>query len=341
LSRTTVEADMHRLLITALLSCGFPCSSGAQDYWSEPGNIRSAVAAAAALYADEPAHDPYRAVVLDDSPPELAAIYAALDERLPPTRIYSFSNDPTAGPDYSSLPSTFPPGSAEDIMIGFIRKHEAGRRGYDSVWSGNRHPLPRRPTEMTVCGIRDWQIEAAKGQASSAIGLFQIVGPTFRSITAKMNLGCDLLFDPKTQDRIGLALLYGRGWAEFKAGTMSVADFAYELAGEWAAFPAPYGANKGFSRYRNIAGNRHQIGLSAYLAFLTGLRTGIQSGTVMSSGEHVQPDVASAGAVGVVRDSPDDAMVQRSVPAGPSSAPLQVVEIEDAGRLQILTFAKD
>jgi hypothetical protein len=130
-------------------------------------------------------------------------------------------------------------------------------------------------------------------------------------------------------------------WTTSQTGGTNVADFAYELAGEWAAFPAPYGANKGFSRYRNIAGNRHQIGLSAYLAFLTGLRTGIQSGTVMSSGEHVQPDVASAGAVGVVRDSPDDAMVQRSVPAGPSSAPLQVVEIEDAGRLQILTFAKD
>lgn len=133
---------------------------------------------------------------------------------------------------------------------------------------------------MTICEVRDWQLEARKHQASTAIGLFQIVGGTYRSLLDRLQLPCDTPFDSRTQDMLGLALLHGRGWEEFKSGRMSVQDFAYELAGEWAAFPSPYGRNKGFSRYRGIAGNRHQIELGEYMAFLTDLDARIRDGSL-------------------------------------------------------------
>lgn len=174
-------------------------------------------------------------------------------------------------------------------MISYIRRFEAGRDGYDAVWHGNRTPLPARPTEMTICEVRNWQLTAARRQASTAIGLFQIVGGTYRSLLDRVSLPCDTPFNEKTQDMLGLALLMGRGWHDFKAGRMSVEDFAYELAGEWAAFPAPHGENKGFSRYRGIAGNRHLVGLDDYMTFLRDLERKIRAGDLPEHDDNPAP----------------------------------------------------
>ena len=85
-------------------------------------------------------------------------------------------------------------------------------------------------------------------------------------------MDCDQRFDEDLQNSLGLTLLQRRGWDEFKRGTISVERFAFELAGEWAAFPAPYGKNRGRSRYHGIAGNRHQVALKDYLTFIRSLR---------------------------------------------------------------------
>ncbi len=251
-------------------------SAHAQEEWERTSDLTAAIRQAADLYAAEPAYDPYASIAIGGRAKELEAMYAALDAKLPPMRIYTFgASDEPGAIDYSLIPTSFAEGSPEDRIVRFIRQFEAGAAGYDAVWAGNKTPLPHRPTKMTVCEVRDWQVAAARRQKSSAIGLYQIVGGTFRTVLSNLDLPCDTKFDAATQDRIGLALLYGRGWREFKAGTMSVEDFAFELAGEWAAFPAPYGKDKGFSRYRSIAGNRHLVGLSEYLAFLRGLRADI------------------------------------------------------------------
>ncbi len=252
----------------------------AHEYWTIPDQLDAAIEEAKALYPAKPKLGQHLPIKLGEKPPELAGLYAALDERHAPMKIHSFPKREIVP---ASLPTTFPPGSAEDVMVRFILKYEAGPRGYDSVWHRNKHPLPRRPTEMTICEIRDWQLQAAKIQESTPIGAFQIVGGTFRPLIQKLKLGCETLFDRKTQDRLGLTLLYERNWASFLDGTLNVKDFGFELAGEWAAFPAPYGPNKGFSRYRDIAGNRHQIELDEYLAFLTSLRDQIKSGLVSVS----------------------------------------------------------
>ena len=334
------------VLRTSILGLGLlpAAQASAEDDWRSPEPVLdAAISAAADLYAAEVAPDPFKPVVLDGPAPELAAIYAVLDERSPPMKIYSFTNDPDAPQDYSSLPSTFAPGSAEDQMIRFIRRYEAGAKGYDAVWNGSRHPLPKKPTQMTICEVRDWQVEAAKVQASTAIGLFQIVGPTFRSVTRKMGLPCDLLFDQKTQDRIGLALLYGRGWAEFKTGKLSVQDFGYELAGEWAAFPATYGKNKGISRHAGVGDNAHQVDLQTYTDFLTELQQQAMSGE--SPAPELLAEVEDEDDLPLVLDDRDpdaaagDGSGEDDLAA--SDLPLKVVSLEPQGQARILTFTRD
>lgn len=269
-------------------------AASAEGYWSLPQYIEGAILAASALYDAEPEYDPHKPVVIDDRAPELTALYDGMDERLAPMRIYTFSAKPEEANDITKIPTTFLPGSAEDMIVGLIRRFEAGKKGYDSVWNGSRHPLPQKPSEMTVCQVRDWQLAARKVQKSTAIGMYQIVGGTYRRVIEQMQLPCDLKFDAKTQDRIGLALLYGRGWAEFKAGTMNVEDFAYELAGEWAAFPAPYGEHKGMSRHRGVAGNKHLIALPEYLAYLQEIRRKIGSDDATSTEEQLDLVVSDA-----------------------------------------------
>ena len=331
---------------TSILGFGLlsAAQASAEDYWRSPEPVLdAAISAAADLYAAEVAPDPFKPVVLDGPAPELAAIYAALDERSPPMKIYSFTNDPDEPQDYSALPSAFAPGSAEDQMIRFIRRYEAGDRGYDAVWHGSRHPLPKKPTQMTICEIRDWQLEAAKVQDSTAIGLFQMVGPTFRSVTKKMGLPCDLLFDQKTQDRIGLALLYGRGWADFKTGKLSVRDFGFELAGEWAAFPATYGKNRGISRHAGVGDNKHQVDLQTYTDFLTELQRQAMSGEIPAP-ELLAETEEEEDLPLLVDDRVQDAAENTGTDAddlGTSEPPLKVVALEAQSQTRILTFTKD
>lgn len=270
-----------------LVALVLPDLAAADEFWVEPPTLPVERAGATALYAGSTQTDPHTPVRLSTRPQELAGLFASLDARIPPIQSYSFTAEEKHPQNYADIPTTFAPGSAEDQMIRFIRRFEAGAKGYDSVWYGNRHPLPARPTEMTICQVRDWQLEARNKQRSTAIGLYQIVGGTFRNMIDKMNLECGTKFDAATQDRIGLALLYGRGWAGFKSGSVALEDFAFDLAGEWAAFPAPYGPDKGKSRYWRDGNNAHQIGLTEYLGFLRDLQRKIAAGEVISSEQQV------------------------------------------------------
>lgn len=304
----------------------------AESCWTLPQNMEASILAASALYDAEPERDPHRPVIIDGRAPELAALYDGMDERLAPMRIYTFSAKPDEVHDISKIPTTFLPGSAEDMIVRLIRRFEAGSKGYDSVWHGSRHPLLNLPTEMTVCEVRDWQLAARKVQKSTAIGMYQIVGGTYRRIIEQMQLPCDLKFDAKTQDRIGLALLYGRGWAEFKAGTMKLEDFAYELAGEWAAFPAPYGEKKGLSRHSGIAGNKHLIALPDYLAYLNDIKRKIATGDATSTEEQLDLLLSDASNL--------DTIPLSNHPAPTDAPPALADEIKETSEYEVVTLGR-
>lgn len=79
---------------------------------------------------------------------------------------------------------------------------------------------------------------------SSAVGRYQIVRTTLRSIRKTLNLPGDVLFDADMQDRMACFLLGQRGIDKYLAGRLSEDTMLLNLAQEWASLPTPGG--KGF-----------------------------------------------------------------------------------------------
>lgn len=76
---------------------------------------------------------------------------------------------------------------------------------------------------------------------SSAVGRYQIVRTTLRSLKKKLKLPDDAVFDEKLQDRLALELLNQRGLKAFKSGQISEARLINNLSKEWASFPTTSG----------------------------------------------------------------------------------------------------
>jgi muramidase (phage lysozyme) len=74
---------------------------------------------------------------------------------------------------------------------------------------------------------------------SSALGRYQILRTTLRSLRRELGLEGDELFDVEMQDRLGIALLDRRGYSQWKAGRMSDRTFQANLSLEWASLTNP------------------------------------------------------------------------------------------------------
>lgn len=74
---------------------------------------------------------------------------------------------------------------------------------------------------------------------SSAIGRYQIVRTTLRALKQNLGLEDSAKFTPELQDRLAIELLNGRGYEQWKAGTISDKQFALNLSKEWASLPNP------------------------------------------------------------------------------------------------------
>lgn len=68
---------------------------------------------------------------------------------------------------------------------------------------------------------------------SSALGQYQIVQKTLRTLKDEMGLTGQEVFDEKLQDRMGLALLDRRGYSKWLAGDITDEKFISELRNEW------------------------------------------------------------------------------------------------------------
>ena len=76
---------------------------------------------------------------------------------------------------------------------------------------------------------------------SSALGKYQIVRTTMRSLRTELGLKGDELFSPAMQDRMANALLERRGLSDWKAGRISDNTFIDNLSKEWASLPTSKG----------------------------------------------------------------------------------------------------
>lgn len=76
---------------------------------------------------------------------------------------------------------------------------------------------------------------------SSALGRYQIIRTTLRSIKGQLSLDGSALFDADMQDRMACYLLGQRGIDKWLAGRLSLDTLIGNLAQEWASIPKPDG----------------------------------------------------------------------------------------------------
>lgn len=95
--------------------------------------------------------------------------------------------------------------------------------------------------KMTLTQIDALQTKMLSHKAnrwnSSALGRYQIVRTTLRSIRQTLNLDGNLLFDAAMQDQMGCYLLGVRGIDKWLAGRLSTETLMDNMAKEWASLP--------------------------------------------------------------------------------------------------------
>ena len=134
-----------------------------------------------------------------------------------------------------------------------IADAEAGPLDYDAVQYGARIKPGRPPTRMSIAEIYDW-IDRTPGQPH-AIGRYQFIPPTLRSLVSQLELPLDTRFSPEVQDQLADILLEDAGLSKFNAGQMSRHQFMNNLAKIWAGLPN----STGRSHYHGLAGNKASI----------------------------------------------------------------------------------
>lgn len=118
-------------------------------------------------------------------------------------------------------------------------------------------------TNMTIAEVLQWQREyIQQGNASSAVGRYQIINTTLNSLVSELRIDTNQPFSPEMQDRLAIALLERRGAVHYASSKISREEFAANLAKEWAGLPRIIGENPIASYYDGDGLNksRAQIG---------------------------------------------------------------------------------
>lgn len=147
-------------------------------------------------------------------------------------------------------------------LLDFIASYEAPR-GYDTVYGNRMAQMPKPITAMTVDEVIAQGKWRTSTFGSSACGRYQFMKKTLADLKVSQRLTGSELMTPDLQNRLGHALLLGRGYAKFMAGTLSLIAFGNQIAMEWASFPvlsAINGKRRGQSYYAGDGKNRVLVG---------------------------------------------------------------------------------
>lgn len=201
-----------------------------------------------------------------------AALEAATGREDSPRRkmILARLRPPTASPSPANIRQASLPGSpiAPEQLAGLldiIGAVEAGTKGYDAVQLRARIKPPRPPSTLTLGEILDW-IEATPRQ-QHAIGRYQIIPSTLRSLIRQMDISPETRFSPQLQDAMALRLLKDAGLRDFAAGRKTADEFMDAVAWIWAGLPL----RTGRSAYHGFNGNYAVISRREYKAAFDGL----------------------------------------------------------------------
>lgn len=138
-------------------------------------------------------------------------------------------------------------------VLNLIGRAEAPR-GYNQIFGrGREAPL----TQMTISEVFDLQRRMVRGGSeSSAVGRYQFINDTLRSVVKKAGLDPETTqFTPEVQDRLATMLMVGRGLNRYLRGEIDEERFANNLAQEWAGFPLASGR----SFYKGVGSNNATI----------------------------------------------------------------------------------
>lgn len=123
-------------------------------------------------------------------------------------------------------------------------------KGNYNAHFGNATNSELRFTSMTIAEVQQWQHEfVAQGNASSAVGRYQIIDSTLSGLITDLDLNTKQKFDEATQDKLAIALLERRGSEKYINQELTPEEFAANLAMEWAALPKVLGDNSSASYY--------------------------------------------------------------------------------------------
>lgn len=151
------------------------------------------------------------------------------------------------------------------------------RNNYNAYFS-NAANQNLKFTDMTIGDILEWQKRFVdEGNASSAVGRYQIIRPTLVSLVKELNLDNSERFDKAMQNRLAITLMERRGSIDFIENKLSSENFAHELSKEWAALPKVIGDFPENSFYAGDGLNRSLIDSKTSLAAIQKFKEAAQT----------------------------------------------------------------
>ncbi len=121
-------------------------------------------------------------------------------------------------------------------------------------------------TRMSIAQVIQWQRDfLQQGNASSAVGRYQIIDSTLSGLVRQLGVDTAKPFDAHTQDMFAIALLERRGALEYVNNEITAQQFAANLAKEWAGLPKVIGSNPDQSYYENDGLNVSRVGIDEVL----------------------------------------------------------------------------
>lgn len=154
-------------------------------------------------------------------------------------------------------------------LLDLIAKFES--RGLYNIQAGGKiYPNLESMTVAEVLAMQKDQIQ--KGSNATAIGKYQIKYSTLKGLVQRGYASLDDKYDRTTQEKLGRALLEGRGLERFlrkpgSKGSITADEFADKLSMEWAALPY----NTGRSYYDGNNGNRSHVSREEVMRILKGI----------------------------------------------------------------------
>ncbi|HCH34944.1 TPA: hypothetical protein DEW05_05485 [Candidatus Saccharibacteria bacterium] len=150
---------------------------------------------------------------------------------------------------------------------------QAESKGNYNAYFGNASNTSVKFTDMSIAEVREWQANFVReGNASSAVGRYQIIDTTLDGLVQELNLNTGQKFDETTQDKLAIALLERRGSISYINQDINTREFAANLAQEWAALPKTVGENPESSYYAGDGLNKSLVNSTQVLHAIENIR---------------------------------------------------------------------